>query len=207
MANGSPLSIRRWAVPIVGAGMFAVGLLAEVELLYLFGLLAFFFGALAVVAGTPDEAIPLWLLNPWTATAYLIALVLLVSALGGKDPVPGIGLWSSIIAAILVYKDARARSELDRTRFWWTFGVVVLGPLVFLPYSLWRRGRGDRTMLTGQEATAAQTPALPEGSAEARNPSTPTHPPSTKPPGWYDDPWQQARVRYWNGYEWTTHLG
>jgi len=189
--------------------MFVLGLLAEVELLYLFGLLAFFIGALSVVVGTPDEAIPRWPLNPWTATAYLVGLVLLAIALEGKDPAPGIGIWSSIIAAILVYKDARARSELDQARFWWTFGVVVIGPLVFLPYTFWRRrSRGDRTMRTAQQATAAHTSTFSEGSGEARNPSTPTaHPPSTKPPGWYDDPWQQARLRYWNGYEWTTHLG
>jgi hypothetical protein len=25
------------------------------------------------------------------------------------------------------------------------------------------------------------------------------------PAGWYDDPWRQARLRYWDGTAWTGH--
>jgi hypothetical protein len=27
----------------------------------------------------------------------------------------------------------------------------------------------------------------------------------TAPPGWYDDPWRQARLRYWDGTAWSGH--
>lgn len=30
-------------------------------------------------------------------------------------------------------------------------------------------------------------------------------PPSTTPPGWYQDPSGQAALRWWNGYAWTSH--
>jgi len=30
--------------------------------------------------------------------------------------------------------------------------------------------------------------------------------PAQRPPGWYPDPWRQARARWWDGRRWTDHL-
>lgn len=27
------------------------------------------------------------------------------------------------------------------------------------------------------------------------------------PPGWYPDPWRQAPLRFWDGFQWTWQLG
>lgn len=34
----------------------------------------------------------------------------------------------------------------------------------------------------------------------------PAMPPMACAPGWYPDPWQQARLRWHDGYQWTAHL-
>ena len=55
----------------------------------------------------------------------------------------------------------------------------------------------DRRTFLGLAATAmlalkldAQTPAPAQAGP---------------PPDWYDDPWRQARLRYWDGTAWTGH--
>ena len=45
-------------------------------------------------------------------------------------------------------------------------------------------------------ATAAQAPSASPGSAAA---------PGAVPAGWHSDPWLRARLRYWDGNEWTGH--
>jgi hypothetical protein len=45
-------------------------------------------------------------------------------------------------------------------------------------------------------------PANPFAPASAR---TPAPVQASAPPGWYDDPWRQTRLRYWDGTAWTGH--
>src|SRR5262245_24884703 len=34
----------------------------------------------------------------------------------------------------------------------------------------------------------------------------PLAPPSLPPPGWYDDPWESAPLRWWDGHRWSWHV-
>jgi Protein of unknown function (DUF2510) len=48
--------------------------------------------------------------------------------------------------------------------------------------------------------------ALQETSAARSSPAPPPPPESlAAQPDWYPDPWEQARLRYWDGQQWTGH--
>src|SRR5690242_18277474 len=71
----------------------------------------------------------------------------------------------------------------------WGFGFVVLWIVIF-PLFLARRRhiRAELGLDRVQAATSVTTGAPP---------------PSTSPPGWYDDPWRQGALRWWDGFGWS----
>lgn len=60
-------------------------------------------------------------------------------------------------------------------------------------------------MQAGEQPVAAQPaaaqPAQPVGAPAAPAPAQP----AAQSPGWHPDPWLHARLRYWDGNEWTGH--
>ena len=74
---------------------------------------------------------------------------------------------------------------------------VIIGGIILLIAR-----RQDRSK--GPGAATASMPANPfaPASASAQTPATAQAGP---PPGWYDDPWRQARLRYWDGTTWSGH--
>jgi hypothetical protein len=71
------------------------------------------------------------------------------------------------------------------------------------------------------QPSPAQAPPVPVGAAPPAMPTPPPAPASAVPaaaaplapprppsdePGWYPDPWQQSRIRWWDGKAWTGHL-
>jgi hypothetical protein len=72
---------------------------------------------------------------------------------------------------------------------------VIIGGIILLIAR-----RQDRSK--GAGAATASMPANPFAPASAR---TPAPAQATAPPGWYDDPWRQTRLRYWDGMAWTGH--
>jgi hypothetical protein len=80
-------------------------------------------------------------------------------------------------------------------------GYVVV-PVVIGGIILIIARRQDRSK--GPGAATASMPANPFAPASA--PAQTLAPvQAAPPPGWYDDPWRQARVRYWDGTAWTGH--
>jgi hypothetical protein len=61
--------------------------------------------------------------------------------------------------------------------------------------------RQDRSKGPGGTAPMQGNPFAP-ASAPAQ---TPAPAQAAAPLGWYDDPWRQARLRYWDGTAWTGH--
>ncbi len=50
------------------------------------------------------------------------------------------------------------------------------------------------------------TPVQPVQNVQPVHPAAPVqHGAPTTPPGWYPDPWRVARVRWWDGYSWTSY--
>jgi hypothetical protein len=86
-------------------------------------------------------------------------------------------------------------------------GYVIV-PLIIGAIILVIARRQDRSKGPGAGAGPMQTnpfaTATPSTSAPAQAPlSAPAQ--AATPPGWYDDPWRQARLRYWDGTAWTGH--
>jgi hypothetical protein len=63
----------------------------------------------------------------------------------------------------------------------------------------WRINRHERQI---RNELRKQTKLMRQQSALAQNAWPP---PSTTPPGWYQDPSGQAALRWWDGYNWTGH--
>ena len=82
-------------------------------------------------------------------------------------------------------------------------GYVIV-PLIIGAIILVIARRQDRSKGPGAGGTSMQTnpfgPASPSAPAQ-----TPAPAQTATPPGWYDDPWRQARLRYWDGTVWTGH--
>jgi hypothetical protein len=72
---------------------------------------------------------------------------------------------------------------------------VIIGGIILLIAR-----RQDRSK--GAGAATASMPANPFAPASAL---TPAPVQASAPPGWYDDPWRQTRLRYWDGTAWTGH--
>lgn len=140
----------------------------------------------------PPNPPPEWLLEPVTAWIYLalnIALALtpafpLVFVLG-------------IIAAVITYLERRASGF---PAFGWTAGVFLLGPLVYL-FFVYKRPRN--AVVYSPEAAMTQQARMARGLAPKAAPAGAGA--TDAPADWYPDPTGKARLRYWNGREWTDH--
>ena len=62
--------------------------------------------------------------------------------------------------------------------------------------------RQDRSKGPGAATASMHANPFVPASAPAQTPAPAQGAP---PPGWYDDPWRQARLRYWDGTAWTGH--
>ena len=108
------------------------------------------------------------MVRPLTAWLYLLGLLGLAILLEGRSPAPGLGLWTSILATVVVGYDLNRRSEGKRAN-WWIVAAILLGPLALIAYSYWRRGR------------SRGVPTMPAGTSP---PSVPPPPPAP-PAAWY----------------------
>ena len=88
-----------------------------------------------------------------------------------------------------------------------TFDIIRLAAYVIVPVIIGAiilviARRQDRSKGPGAATASMQAnPFVPASAApQASAPSQ-----AVAPPGWYDDPWRQARVRYWDGTAWTGH--
>jgi hypothetical protein len=80
-------------------------------------------------------------------------------------------------------------------------GYVVV-PVIIGAIILVIARRQDRSK--GPAAATASMRGNPFAPASA-SAQTPAPPQAGPPPDWYDDPWRQARLRYWDGTAWTGH--
>ena len=69
----------------------------------------------------------------------------------------------------------------------WGFGFVLFWIVVF-PIFLVSRSRRLAQLGTEQPSVTAHQMGPP---------------PSSRPPGWYADPWRQGSVRWWDGFQWS----
>ena len=135
---------------------------------------------------------PTWVLEPATAWIYLAASVGL--ALTPAFPFTWL---VGIAAAIFTYRDRRAHGF---PAFWWTAAVAVFGAFAYI-FFIYKRTRGP-IVFTPHAAVSQQgrllrdLPPLHAG----RTAST-----ARTPAGWYANPTGDARIRYWNGSNWTDH--
>lgn len=56
-----------------------------------------------------------------------------------------------------------------------------------------------------QEGSSLDQPSVTQERVTAPQPSTPPPPQALPPANWYPDPNRQARLRYWDGSQWTEH--
>lgn len=80
-------------------------------------------------------------------------------------------------------------------------GYVVV-PVIIGAIILVIARRQDRSK--GPGAATASVGGNPFATASA-SAQTPALAQAGPPPDWYDDPWRQARLRYWDGTTWTGH--
>lgn len=88
---------------------------------------------------------------------------------------------------------------------WWSFPFG----LIWTPMSLTRTLRGgvDLTDAVVQAAWAdAGAPGAPAQTAKAPLADATAPPPAISPPGWYIDPDDGTRDRYWDGARWTDQV-
>lgn len=134
---------------------------------------------------------PAWALEPATGWIYLV-----VSLILGFTPVFFLAFILAIVAAVFTYQERKAHGY---PAFWWTVAVLVFGALGYL-FFIYKRSR--RPVVYSPEAAMAQQARMAQGlpptvqTAEAA-PSTPAD--------WYPDPKGEARLRYWDGANWTDH--
>jgi hypothetical protein len=80
-------------------------------------------------------------------------------------------------------------------------GYVVV-PVIIGAIILVIARRQDRSKGPGAATASMQGNPFATASASAQRPAPVQAGP---PPDWYDDPWRQARLRYWDGTTWTGH--
>lgn len=120
---------------------------------------------------------PAWAMQPLAGWPYLaISIALALS------PVYYLGFILAILAAVFTYQDRRAHGQ---PAFWWTLAVVIFGALGYIFYVYKRRDTVDPA-----HAGLAMSPAAVQPAA---------------PADWYPDPRGEARLRYWDGANWTDH--
>jgi len=125
-----------------------------------------------------SEQPPAWALQPATAWIYLA-----ISIAVALSPVYYLGFLLAIVAAVFAYQERKASGH---PAFWWTVAVLVFGALGYL-FFVYKRDRGpvhspETAYYQPQAAVAPATPA-----------------------DWYPDPKGEARLRYWDGANWTDH--
>ena len=121
---------------------------------------------------------PAWALQPTTAWIYLALSIALA-----LTPVYYLSFLLAIVAAYFAYQERKAHGQ---PAFWWTLAVVIFGALAYL-FFVYKRSRGD---------VASSQAGYPAQVATAA-PATPAD--------WYPDPRGEARLRYWDGINWTDH--
>ncbi len=138
-----------------------------------------------------SSAPPAWALEPAAAWVYLGISVVLAFA----DALPLV-LVVGVLATVFTYLD---RSAHGFPVFWWTVAVFFLGPLAYLAF-VYRRPR--HPVMYSPEAAVSQQARMVRGLP----PQTPVPAQgSGAPADWYPDPKGEARLRYWDGTDWTTH--
>jgi Protein of unknown function (DUF2510) len=139
-------------------------------------------------ANSPPE----WAFTPVAAWIYLALVIALA-----LTPVFPLNWVLGIVAAVFVYQDRRA-SEMPA--FWWTAGVIVLGPLLYLFYVY---KRPSNPVVFSPNAVVAQQGRIAKGLPPIQ--ATPAAASSNPAADWYPDPSGEARLRYWDGLKWTEH--
>lgn len=135
---------------------------------------------------------PEWALQPVTAWIYLALSIALA-----LTPVFPLTWVLAIIAAVFTYQDRR---DNNLPAFWWTAGVVVFGALAYL-FFVYKRPR--QPVVYSPEASITQQARLVKGLPPT--PSANSQVEATARADWYPDPTGQARLRYWDGAQWTDH--
>ena len=79
-----------------------------------------------------------------------------------------------------------------------------LGGTLVVPATARAQVDAQIAYLTNRGTPAATTPAL---ATPGQRLLPPPPPPLLPPPGWYDDPWRQHPLRWWDGKAWTGHTG
>jgi uncharacterized protein DUF2510 len=90
-----------------------------------------------------------------------------------------------------------ASTALDIARL---VGYVIV-PVIIGGIILIIARRQDRSKDPAAGTASMHANPFATASASAQTPA----PAQTAPPDWYDDPWRQARLRYWDGTAWTGH--
>jgi hypothetical protein len=134
---------------------------------------------------------PAWVLEPATAWIYLVVSIALVFT-----PVFWLNFILAIVAAVFTYQDRNAQGY---PTFSWTAAVVLFGALGYL-FFVYKRPR--KAVVYSPEAALSQQDRLARGLPPTS--SVTTSAPSS-PPDWHPDPKGEARLRYWDGANWTDH--
>lgn len=143
-------------------------------------------------AQRPPSPPPAWVLEPAAAWVFLAGTAALAFT-----PVFPLVWVAAVVAAVFTYQDRRAHGF---PAFWWTLGVAMIGAPVYV-FFVYKRPKGP-VVFTPAEAIVQQAQMV-RGQPPRRlgNPAA-----GTAPSGWYPDPTGNARVRYWDGSQWTDHL-
>ncbi len=76
---------------------------------------------------------------------------------------------------------------------------VIIGGIILV---IARRQDRSKDPAAGTGSTQAN-PFAPASATATAHTAAPAQ--TATPPGWYGDPWRQARLRYWDGTAWTGH--
>ena len=141
---------------------------------------------MASLAEATNPRVPSWAFQPWVAWVYLALVTALLFT-----PLWRANFLLYVVSAVFTYRDRKARAV---PAFWWTFGVVCLGPYVYIFYVYRRRRHGakgeHRRLLNASSNVMAAPPSLPDAARSS---------------GWYPDPQRDHAQRYWDGSAWTEH--